>query len=185
MSVQVNLTNRISDAPGTEANALSMTKNALSMNVALTSSAVAENSSGLISAVKEIGNFLGFKFAPWGAVNLVKYLGWIGAAYAGWQILKTIFGEDKQKKMEENLRKAREEIQNGFNASAENVRAEMIRAATSKMNELTAPVLRDADEKLAEFHRKKDRLKSLGHALQKILADVKTLMGEVQQTAKV
>ena len=86
--------------------------------------------------------------------------------------------------MEEDLRKARAEIQDGFNAAAENVRAEMIRTATSKMDEITAPVLRDADEKLADFRSKKERLKSLALSLQKILAEVKTLMGEVQQTAK-
>ncbi len=184
VNVQVNLSNRISSAPSNDANALTLTKNALSLDVALTSGEVAANSSGLISTVKEIGKFLGFKFAPWGAVNLVKYLGWIGAAYSAWQILKTLFGEDKQKKMEEDLRKAREEIQNGFNAAAENIRTEIIRETTSKMDELTAPVLREANDKIAEFQRKKDRLKSLGHALQKILADVKTLMSEVQQTAK-
>lgn len=138
--------------------------------------------------VKGVGHFFNFKFAPWGAVNFVKVLGqavgYIGAALQAYQALKKFLGDDEQAKMERELRKAREEIQNGFDAAAENVRVEMIRAAISKMDELTAPVLNEANEKIEEFRNKKERLKSLGHALQKILAELKTLMGEVQQTAK-
>ena len=184
--VQINLSNKI---PVSEDQRLSDFKENTEslMGVAKTSTEAASKTFLGFKApeiVKEVGHFFGIKFAPWGAVNFVKYIGWIGAAYTAWQILSKIFGEDEQKKMEENLRKAREEIQNGFNAAAENVRAEMIRAATSKMDELTAPVLNEASAKIEEFRRKKDRLKSLGHALQKILKEIKALMSEVQQTAK-
>lgn len=139
--------------------------------------------------VKDVGHFFGFKFAPWGATNLVKgafnVLGWVGIALTAYQILSKIFGEDKQKKMEEELRKVREQIQNEFNRGAEEVRSTIISAATNKMDEFTAPAFNDAENKLDEFRRKKDRLKSLGHSLQKILVDVETLMNEVQNTAKV
>ena len=139
--------------------------------------------------VKNVGNFFGFKFAPWGATNLVKgafnVLGWIGIAMTAYQILNKVFGKDKQREMEEKLRKAREQIQSEFNRGAEEVRSTIIRAATNKMDELTAPVFTDAENKLAEFRRKKERLKSMGHSLQKILSDVETLMNEVQQTAKI
>ncbi|MBR1805448.1 MAG: hypothetical protein IJ774_03570 [Selenomonadaceae bacterium] len=49
---------------------------------------------------------------------------------------------------------------------------------------MTAPVLKDADDKLAEFQNKKNRLQSLGRSLQKILGEVNALMDEVQQTAR-
>lgn len=139
--------------------------------------------------VKDVGHFFGFKFAPWGATNLLKgafnVLGWIGIAMTAYQILNKMFGKDKQREMEEELRKAREQIQSEFNRGAEEVRNTIISAATNKMGELTAPAFTDAENKLAEFRRKKDQLKSLGHSLQKILADVETLMDEVQKTVKV
>ncbi len=141
----------------------------------------------LSSVVKDVGHFFGFKFAPWGAVNVVKsvsnVLGWIGLAMTAYQILCKFFGEDEQKKMEEELRKAREETQNSFNNIAEDIREEIISAATNKMDELTAPAFADADNKISEFRRMKQRLKELGHSLQNTLIDVQKLMDEVQQTA--
>ena len=133
--------------------------------------------------VKNIGHLIGIKFAPWGAVNFIKDIGWIGAAITIYQMLSKIFGEDKEKEMLENLRKAREDIQNNFDKVAENVRSEILNSATSNIEKLTAPALNDAEEKISEFHTKKDRLKSLGYELQKILTDVENLMGEVQKTA--
>lgn len=52
------------------------------------------------------------------------------------------------------------------------------------MNELTTPVLKSTQDRLEEFKIKKERLKTLGHSLQKILIDIKNLMNEVQQIAK-
>ena len=133
--------------------------------------------------VKGIGHLLGIKFAPWGAVNFVKDIGWIGAAITIYQMLGKIFGEDKEKEMLENLRKAREDIQNNFNKVAEDSRNALLNSATSNIEKLTAPVIQDAENKISEFHTQKDRLKSLGYELQKVLADVETLMDEVQKTA--
>lgn len=138
------------------------------------------NASGL---VKDIGHFFGIKFAPWGAVNFVKGVGYVGAAITIYQILSKIFGEDKEKEMLENLRKARENIQNNFDKVAENVRSEILNSAASNIEKLTAPALNDAEEKISEFHTHKNRLKSLGYELQKILTDVENLMNEVQKTA--
>ena len=143
------------------------------------------NAAGL---VKDIGHFIGIKFAPWGAVNFVKGIGYVGAAITAFQMIdKWLSGEEKEKEKEkemlESLRKAREDIQNNFDKVAENVRSEILNSATSNIEKLTAPALNDAEEKISEFHTKKDRLKSLGYELQKILTDVENLMGEVQKTA--
>ena len=91
---------------------------------------------------------------------------------------------EKRKEMEDNLRKAREQIQNDFNRVAEKVRGELTASAKEKMDALTAPALKDADDTLAEFKRKKVRLQALGHSLQSVLGEVNRLMSEVQQTAK-
>ena len=139
--------------------------------------------------IKDIGHFFGFKFQPWGAANLLKgatkFLGYVGLAITAYQILSKIFGEDEQKKMEDNLRNARAEIQKEFDRGAEDIRNEIINSSVKKMDELTAPVFQDAENKLNEFKNKKERLKSMGHHLQNIFVEIKTLMNEVQQTAKI
>ena len=106
--------------------------------------------------VKDIGHFFGFKFAPWGAVNFVKYLGWIGAAWTVFNVIKDVFGsDDERQKMEAELRKAREHIQSGFDTAAETVYTQLIERTEKQIDALTAPVLKDADDKLAEFQSKK------------------------------
>ena len=139
--------------------------------------------------IKDIGHFFGFKFQPWGAANLLKgatkFLGYVGLAITAYQIFSKIFGEDEQKKMEDNLRNARAEIQKEFDRGAEDIRNEIINSSVKKMDELTAPVFQDAENKLNEFKNKKERLKSMGHSLQDILVEIGTLMNEVQQTAKI
>ncbi|MBR1647100.1 MAG: hypothetical protein IJ774_04795, partial [Selenomonadaceae bacterium] len=135
--------------------------------------------------VKEVGHFFGFKFAPWGAVNIVKYLGWIGAAIAIFGVLDDLLnGGKKREEMEAELRKAREHIQSGFNTAAETVYTQLIERSEEKIDELTAPVFKDAENKLADFQNKKSRLHSLGSSLQKILGEVNALMNEVQKTAR-
>ncbi len=194
VNVQVNLENKIpQNVPSDELSLGKLSKQTSSLTSSLTdfartSSQAAKHSIfGMNSAelVKNIGHFFGFKFAPWGAVNFVKYLGWIGAALTIFSVIADIVGgDDERKKMEEDLRKAREEIQNNFDTVAENIRAEFIERSENKIDELTAPVLANADEKLAEFQNKKNRLQSLGHELARILGEVNGLMGEVQQTAQ-
>lgn len=56
--------------------------------------------------------------------------------------------------MLENLRKAREDIQNNFDKVAENMRSEILNSATSNIEKLTAPAINDAEEKISEFHTK-------------------------------
>lgn len=135
--------------------------------------------------IKDIGHLFGFKFAPWGAVNIVKYLGWIGAAIAIFGILDSLLKRGKKREeMEAELRKAHEHIQSGFNTAAETVYTQLIERSEQQIDKLTAPVLKDADDKLAEFQNKKSCLQSLGRSLQKILGEVNALMDEVQQTAR-
>ena len=51
-----------------------------------------------------------------------------------------------------------------------------------KMDELTTPVLQAAGEKIADFQKKKERLKQMNKDLRSVLEEVETLMDEVQQT---
>ena len=137
--------------------------------------------------VKNVGHFFGHKFAPWGAANLVKgaanVLGWIGIAFTAYQILNKVFGDDKEKEMQDSIRKAQEQIRNEFERGAEQVRTEIVQAANEKMDELTTPVLQAAGEKIADFQKKKERLKQMNKDLRSILEEVESLMDDVQQTA--
>ena len=91
---------------------------------------------------------------------------------------------EKRREIEENLRKARKQIQGNFDDIAEKVCTQITESAQSKMNELLAPQIKNADDKLAEFKSKKARLQKLGHSFQNLLDEVNLLMAEVQQTAK-
>ena len=141
----------------------------------------------LSAAIKEVGSFFGFKFAPWGAANIVKgaskVLGWVGIALTAFQLLDKLAGGN-DKKVQDNLNRAQEEIRQQFNAAAEEMRVKMIKAATDRMDELTAPKLQEAEEHLAGFQSKKERIKEVNRALTEILGKVDVLMDEVQATAK-
>ena len=190
VKVQTNLDGKIpKPVPHDKPNLSDLSKKAGSLtDFARTSTEAAKHTIfGMNSAeiVKDIGHFFDFKFAPWGAVNIVKYLGWIGAAIAIFNLIDDLLnGGKKREEMEAELRKAREHIQSGFNTAAKTVKAQLIKRSEEKIDELTAPVLKDADDKLAEFQNKKSRLQSLGRSLQKILGEVNALMDEVQQTAR-
>ena len=137
--------------------------------------------------VKNMGHLFGVKFAPWGAINLVKgaanILGYIGIALTAYQILSKVFGSDKEREMRENIAKAQRQVTQEFNNHANTVRDSMINTANGTMNELTAPAIKEVEDKLAEFQRKKERLKSLNKDLQGVLVEVEALMDDVQNTA--
>ena len=137
------------------------------------------------STIKDVGHFFDYKFAPWEAVKYAKYLGWVAAAATIFMTIRDFLNaDDKRREAEDNLRKAREQIQNSFDEVAAKVRGELTASAKEKMSELIDPALKDADDTLAEFKRKKVRLQALGHSLQSVLGEVNRLMSEVQQTAK-
>lgn len=186
LNVQINIADKIKvQSDGDKISEIFSNTKSLKKFNATSTDAAKETIFGMKAAeiVKDVGHFFGIKFAPWGAVNFVKGMGYIGVAITAYQILSKLFGEDKEKEMLESLRKAREDIQNNFNKVAEDSRNALLNSATSNIEKLTAPVIQDAENKISEFHTQKDRLKSLGYELQKVLADVETLMDEVQKTA--
>ena len=139
------------------------------------------------SIVKGIGHFFNFKFKPWGAINVVKnvsnIIGAAGLLFSAYQAYKKFSGEE-ERKLNEAVRNAQSEVRRGFDEYADSVQKEFVTVATSKMEELTAPVLKSAQDNLEKFKTKKERFKTLGHSLQNILNDIKDLMDEVQKTVK-
>ena len=110
-------------------------------------------------------------------------IGAAGLLFSAWQAYKKFSGEE-ERKLNEAIRNAQSEVRRGFDEYAITVQKEFVTVATNKMDELTTPVLKSAQDSLEKFRTKKERLKNLGHSLQKILIDIKNLMNEVQQTAK-
>lgn len=160
----------------------SLTQNVSTTTKGVTKTFLGKNASSLI---KDVGHFFDYKFAPWESIKYAKYLGWVAAAATIFMTIRDFLNaDDKRREAEDNLRKAREQIQNSFDEVAEKVRGELTASAKAKMAALTAPSLQDADNKLAEFKRKKTRLKAMGHSLESVLGEVNRLMSEVQQTAK-
>lgn len=160
----------------------SLTQNVSTTTKGVTKTFLGKNASSLI---KDVGHFFDYKFAPWESIKYAKYLGWVAAAATIFMTIRDFLNaDDKRREAEDNLRKAREQIQNSFDEVAEKVRGELTASAKAKMAALTAPSLQDADNKLAEFKRKKTRLKAMGHSLESVLGEVNQLMSEVQQTAK-
>lgn len=141
-----------------------------------------------VGVVKNVGHFFGVKFAPWGAVNLVKgaanVLGWIGIALTAYQILSKVFGEDEDKEMRDNITKAQEEIRSEFDRGAIVVKNSILNAVSGKVDDITLSALEEAEEKIFDFLSKKERLKALNRELQIIMNDVNSLMCKVQLTSK-
>ncbi len=140
------------------------------------------------SIVKDVGHIFGVKFAPWGAVNLVKgaskALGYIGIAITAYQILDKIFGTDKEQEMRDNLLKAKNSVRDDFNDGAHRVQRNLIDWAMSSTDRLTDPIVREVEQTYNDFKARKTRLKELNNELTPILADVDALMEEVQRTAR-
>ena len=136
------------------------------------------------SVVKDVGHMLGMKFAPWGAVNLVKgaskALGYIGMAITAYQILDKIFGTDKEQEMRDNLLKAKNSVRDDFNDGAHRVQSSLVDWAMTSMEQLTAPIISEVEQTYNDFKARKSRLKELNNELQPILVDVDALMNDVQ-----
>ncbi len=141
------------------------------------------------SVVKDVGHMFGMKFAPWGAVNLVKgaskALGYIGMAITAYQILDKIFGTDKEQEMRDNLLKAKNSVRDDFDDGARRVQENLVEWAMTSTENLTGPIVRGAEETYENFKARKDRLKALNHELQPILVDVDALMDEVQAALQI
>lgn len=113
--------------------------------------------------------------------NLGTVLGILGALVSVYQYISNKEEEDE---MKEKIREAKSGIQKEFNDMATTVEQSLIHASISKMNEVIAPTLKEAEEKLEEFQTKKERLKKLNRDLQAVLSEVNVLMDEVQLTVK-
>ena len=208
VNVQTNISNKIKinptqrDISSPEADLVSSLKNTKSLksgfaNISMTSKAASKLSTpsilglgeiNLASVVKDVGHFFNFKFAPWGAVNIVKgfskALGYVGIALTAYDIISKVFGSDKDKEMRDNLLKAQNEVKQQFNQVSEEAQRTISNVAEKVINENINPVINEANKKLDEFQNKKDRIKSMNRTLQTILKDVDSLMEDVQRTAK-
>ena len=140
--------------------------------------------------IKNAGHAFGIKFAPWGAANIIKTfsnaLGWIGAAYTIYQVLDKFLGSDKEAEMQNKIRQAKENIQQGFNVAAEEARNKLIDATNDYIEKNFNVKLKDIDKKISDYQNEKDSRNDMNTILQTILKDVNLLAKDVQnlRTAK-
>ena len=135
--------------------------------------------------IKGVGHFFGYKFAPWEAVTFAKYLGWVAMAVSIFMTIRDLLNADeKRREIANNLRKAREQIQENFDEVAANVCARLTESIQSTMIKFIDPEIDKAERELAEFGAQKVRLAELGNSLQSVLGEVNQLMAQVQGTAK-
>lgn len=106
--------------------------------------------STLHSVVYGIGKFVGYTFRPWGAVNIAKTIGNVGKvvgpllAFAA--IAVDVYAERQEQKREENLSRARREIEGQFRALSRNVEREF---ESNLRDKVEASVFDVADEAIA------------------------------------
>jgi len=92
--------------------------------------------------VKSIGNTFGVKFAPWGALKIVRgaaifgsILSVVGVLYSIWSAFQD--GE-KREKAERESKEAREKIRSGFTDGAQEVYSKLIAEANKRIHEIVA-----------------------------------------------
>jgi GTPase SAR1 family protein len=102
---QVEILKKISTNVGGEIRKLAVNSGAVGSSGALIASQVAGSSAHQI--VYSVGKFIGFKFAPWGAVNIAKNIAnampFIGAAVSAVSVFMELKGMDEEQKQQQEL----------------------------------------------------------------------------------
>ena len=113
---QVEVLKKISTNIGAEIRKLSVNSGAVGSSGLLASSQVAGSSAHQI--VYSVGKFIGFKFAPWGAVNIAKNVAnvipFIGVAVSIASVFIELKGVDEEQKQQQNLLNARLDVTSQF-----------------------------------------------------------------------
>ena len=135
--------------------------------------------------VKGVGSFVGFKFAPWGALKWAKALGTIGVVLSIISVLKNIYdlitSEDKQRDNEEKVRDARNDVRKEFNNWANKAYEELTKAVETQMNNLMDAEITETKKVLQTFQDRRDLLKLRKEKLDDIFAKEQKLMQDIEQ----
>lgn len=137
------------------------------------------------NAIKEIGSFVGFKFAPWQAVQFTKYLSGlgtilavVGAVSAVWSILTA---GDKQKEREQQIRQAKRDIQSKFDECANSLKIQLADGVNQYMRESFDKTLEERQEKIREIQQKRIVAKQNSQAFEALLTKEQALMQDIQR----
>lgn len=135
--------------------------------------------------VKGVGSFVGFKFAPWGALKWAKALGTIGVVLSIVSVLMKVVdlvtSADKQRENEEKVRDARNDVREKFNDWANQAYEELTKAVETQMNNLMDAEITETKKVLQTFQDRRDLLKLRKEKLDDIFAKEQKLMQEIEQ----
>ena len=135
--------------------------------------------------VKGVGSFIGFKFAPWGALKWAKALGTIGVVLSILSVFKNIYdlvtSADKQKENEEKVRDARNDVREKFNNWANQAYEELTKAVETQMSKIMDAEITETKKVLQTFQDRRDLLKLRKEKLNDIFAKEQKLMQDIEQ----
>lgn len=135
--------------------------------------------------VKGVGSFIGFKFAPWGALKWAKALGTIGVVLSILSVFKNIYdlvtSVDKQRENEEKVRDARNDVREKFNNWANQAYEELTKAVETQMSKIIDAEITETKKVLQTFQDRRDLLKLRKEKLDDIFAKEQKLMQDIEQ----
>ena len=117
-------------------------------------------------------------------VNMPTILKLIGYAFSLWKVINKILGTDDEKKMRQALEEAKRGVISSFDEAAVKTKENIISASMGAVDNLIAPIIRDAEEKLNELRQRRARLKEMNNELSLVLTELDGLMDEVQTLAR-
>ncbi len=147
----------------------------------------ASSSSGTAAhnVVYNVGKFFGHKFKPWGAVKFArgfavgaKILGVVGALAS---VIFDCAQMRKERKAEEQMVKARQEISHNFNKFAEAVELEFDSQANAWVEQNIDAKIREIDGEVAELQSLQNRADNESKTYNDLLSKVRQLIDYVQR----
>lgn len=138
-------------------------------------------------AIKSVGKFLGFKFAPWQAVQFTKILsglgtvlGVLGAIYTVWSVITS---GDKRKEQEEAIRNAKQQVRGEFDRVADSLRIQVADAVNQYIKSSFDTELESRQAKINEIQQKRLEAAKNSRDFEALLSKTQKLLQDIQAHA--
>lgn len=136
------------------------------------------------TAIKEVGSFVGIKFAPWEALKWAKGLATVASVVAVlgtlYQLWEMFTKSEKEAEVEEKIRSAREDIVEAFNKQADNFYEQAISSIENNISKLLDPKIVELKNELQAFQERRDLLAKRQLKLNDILVKEQSLMRKIK-----
>ena len=159
---QVEVLKKISTNVGAEIRRLAVNSGVVGSSGFLAASQVAGSSAHQI--VYSVGKFIGFKFAPWGAVNIAKNVAnaipFIGAAVSIASVFMELKGMDEEQKQQQKLLNARLDVTSQFVSISKQLEDQ----ANEQLREFESQFFGDIEQQILEARQREEvEIKNSNH----------------------